>query len=322
MKPLVYTTVVRGYQQDLYPLPKSVRGVALVDQYFSGRAEGWELKRVEDVMTMGPELSRFFKMLPHRTLPLHVGQISIYVDSAFEPIGDVLYLAKKLPKDKDVLLLRHPGREFPLQEVHALRHPARQLITQEQVHRVLGYWEQYGFTGENQIQPIGGVIVRRHTARASHWGALWFRHFLNLCKHARVCRDQLTLALSLEQAKIEPTILDIDYYRSKGWGFRYHTKDREHEMNERRKDAEESRQRKAWKEKADASRKRKEKAAKRQRKAEVDASGKRKEKAAKRQRKAEVDASRKRKEKAAKRKSKYLKLKALKRQQKRGRFAE
>jgi hypothetical protein len=88
--------------------------------------------------------------------------------------------------------------------------------------------------------------------------------FWDLGPETGVWRDQLTLALSLRDAAVEPCILDLDYYRSKGWGFRYHTKDREHEMNQRRAKAEESRRRKARHEEVQASRERKARQAKRE----------------------------------------------------------
>lgn len=233
MRPLLYTVLVGGYQPELHRLPMDIYGIAIVDQYYKGGFNGWHLLRITEDLP-GHMSSRFYKMAPHDVLGMAEDDVSIYVDSAFEPTENALDLAERLPEDKDLMLLKHPGREFPLQEVHALRHPARQLITQEQVHGILGYWESAGFTGRDQVQPIGGVIVRRHTSRTRYWGRWWLTLFLNLGWATGVYRDQLTLSLSMEKAKIEPEILDIDYYRSRGWGFRYHTKDREHEMNERR----------------------------------------------------------------------------------------
>lgn len=171
----------------------------------------WRIVELETVVEDNARLSRYPKLVPHKTEVANY-DYSLYIDANINIKGGDIYdrFLELVENEEKIALLKHPFRDCVYQEAYVC------------VAALKGGWfdivRQIVSLRQGGVKPHSGLyeanfIFRKHNDSViSSLGELWWSTFIKYSK-----RDQLSLVYSLYKTRIKPV-----YYLEPGLTTRNH----------------------------------------------------------------------------------------------------
>lgn len=213
---LVYTVLVGSNYDNIISLSTIDKRFDYI--CFVGKGEkkteyvsNWRIVELETVVNDNVRLSRFPKLVPHKTEVANY-EYSLYIDANINIRGRDIYdrFLDLVKNEEKIALLKHPFRDCVYQEAYvcvaALKGGWLDIVRQIIALKLSGVKRHSGLYEAN-------LIFRKHNAlEIASLGNLWWNTFMKYSK-----RDQLSLVYSLYKTAVKPA-----YYLAPGLTTRNH----------------------------------------------------------------------------------------------------
>jgi len=201
-KRVIYTCITNSYDNLLPPL--AIRDdwdyICFTDNLDEGRNDVWEIRHIPFTSENGILLSRYPKILPHKTLPEY--EWSMYMDANLQITGDSFYetVESHIRNDDVLCQVPHLERDCLYDEIRKCYMSGRiPWIRAKKMHDKLieeSFPRHYGLYENN-------IILRKHgNAEVQEICQMWWDEFSEY-----PVRDQLSLVHVLWEKRLHPTLL-------------------------------------------------------------------------------------------------------------------
>lgn len=208
---VVYTSIFGGYEA-LIPQPRfpNVDYVCFSDRPMKPR--GWRVEVVEPRFDSPARSSRYYKILPHRTLGDY--DVSVYMDGNYLIVGDIEELVRTQLAERDMAVFDHAQtRSDPrgciYQEYEAIvslgRGTGKYKDDPDVMARQIARYREAGYP-ENNGLVFAAVLLRRHNDPVViRTMDTWWDEFSNFSR-----RDQLSLPYACWKEGLDYQVIDGD----------------------------------------------------------------------------------------------------------------
>jgi hypothetical protein len=203
-KIIVYSVNINGYDEVITPreYDPNVQYILFTDDE-SIKSDVWEIKPVDflDKIKDLRKKSRYIKTNPHLLLPEH--DVSIYIDSCFEPkFTDTKKMLKDIGMDNNnIMAYKHPERNCLFEEANAVIYLKLDTVStvsnQMKRYQSMGFPKNYGLF-EN------GFLIRKNNNKVKNFNETWWTEIKN-----NSGRDQLSHMFSSWYSSVDVTPIEI-----------------------------------------------------------------------------------------------------------------